>query len=107
MSHELLKTPDVDTTGMSPTQRFIIQIGVVAAISIYLIIWMTNTVTAQLGHVSEKLDAHVAATELIRQSLQQSDLNQKILINVSQQVCVNAARTPADRSACFEASRPR
>lgn len=107
MALDLTHPPEADTEGMSPTQRFIVQIGVVAALLIYLIVWMTNTASAQLARVTEKLDAHMAVTDSIRQSLEQSDINQKILINVSQQMCVNAAKTPGDRSACFEASRPR
>lgn len=96
-----LPTGSVDTTGMSPNQRFILQVGIIGALFAYLIFWVTSQVSAQITNIDTKVTAHASATEKMLLTLQEQAVQQKVLVNVSRQMCVNMGKTVSDRNACF------
>lgn len=95
-------SPDsADTAGMSPNQRFIVQVGVIGALFAYLIFWVTTQVSAQITSIDTKVTAHANATEKMLLTLQEQAVQQKLLVNVSRQMCVFMGKTASDRNACF------
>lgn len=96
--------PIVDTQGMTPTQRFIIQIGVVSALLGYLVFWVTGRVEGRVNHIEDMLNRHVVATDAIIDKLDDQLANQRIQISVTQQVCLALGKSAADRRACISAT---
>lgn len=86
---------------MNPIAKLILQIGVPSAIALYLVYLLGGSLSGEMRTFSEKLDSHMSATTVIRESLQEQNVNQKLILDVLRQTCVNAAKTTPERNACW------
>lgn len=76
---------------VSPLFRFIVQVGVPAAIALYLTWRLSGNQDRALSVMSDRLTEHMNAQTAMQATLQEQVTNQRDLIKILIQTCQNAA----------------
>ena len=82
-------------------------IGVTAAIAIYLVYWVTNTVSGQItimgGQVSQQLNQSAAILKAVTDEPNSPALIafRKLQLQLAVQECINTAKSPAQTHDCI------
>lgn len=82
--------------------RWLRDYGPMAAISAWLVWQLTQGFGAQLGKISDKLDAHETAAASSRLLVEDQRRLLETLVLINRAACVNAAKDEASRLRCVQ-----
>jgi hypothetical protein len=90
---------------MGQWTRLLLQIGVPAAIALYLVYSLNNKIVGTLDEMAQSMKMHAQTTQQVLQQMQDTDGEQlrreQQMIDVLRQQCINNAEGPKQRESCF------
>jgi len=85
--------------------RSVVWVGVPTAAMAYLMWFVLGNFAGQMSHLSSSYDQHQQDTASLIQHLQQETEQAWAQLAVMQRICLNTAKTDADRLACVSIAR--
>lgn len=86
-------------------QKFIVQIGVPAAICLFLVYMVAVKFDAKQDATLDLMRSHTAATGSLAVMVERSDRQQDVIIALLRAQCVNSAKNPGERLECLRAGQ--
>lgn len=98
------ETMNASGDNVNPWAKLILQVGVPSTIALYLVWLLGGQVIGELRAQTTMMNEHATNTAAIAESVKEQRDSTDVVAELLKQLCVQQAKTPTDRSACFNAS---
>lgn len=91
--------------GMSPLLKLAVQVGVPAAIALYLVYSLNTDIARNVRDSVTALREHVTDSKLLERKLDEQQTSLDVLIQIQKFNCLHMAKNSGERAECYEASK--